>query len=68
MKQSKWLQKKIAERDLRASAGEGKRQRAAGRHDRMKEITNLPVEEDNELLNRLLDQWEIKEYGKVQTR
>jgi hypothetical protein len=39
-----------------------KRYRAATRHARKAQL-NDPVVEDNQLLNRLLDQWEEKEYG-----
>ena len=59
MEQSRWLKKKIADRQRRESLP-GKKQR--------KEIVESPsLEEENALLNKLLDEWEIREYGKVRT-
>lgn len=70
--QSRWLQKKIQEREesnlklerqeqVKAETAR-KKYKAATRHERAKRLEDIPAHEDT-LLNRLLDAWEEKEYG-----
>ena len=74
MKQSKWMKTQIEKREAanqkaiqrqedKQKAAELKR-RAATRQQRKPDMGSLPQQEHNELLNRLLDDWEKKEYGK----
>lgn len=62
---TKWLDKKIAERKNQQQQQQKERVDGRGRRGQItRKLASIPEKPNTELLNKLLDQWEEREYGR----